>query len=73
MHHFRAIFTTKVTTYYQEILGKTGGAPPHTAEVKETWWTLVMKLLKVLFQEIHKVKMFAPELGNIRDDKGRMI
>jgi hypothetical protein len=29
--HFRAIFTTKITSYYQEILGKMGGAPPHTA------------------------------------------
>ena len=39
--HFRAIFTTEVTSYYQEILGKTGGAPPHTAEVKATCWALV--------------------------------
>jgi hypothetical protein len=26
--HFRAIFMTDVTDYYQEILGKTGGPPP---------------------------------------------
>ncbi len=70
--HFRAIFTTEVTSHYQEILGKTGGAPPHTAEVKATCWALVTKLLKVLFQEIHKVRMFASELGNIRDDNTRV-
>jgi hypothetical protein len=34
--HFRAIFATEITSYYQEILGNTGGAPPHTAEVKAT-------------------------------------
>ncbi len=66
--HFWAIFTTKVVSYYQEILGKTRGAPPHTAEVKATCWALVTKLLKVLFQKVHKVRMFVAELGNIRDD-----
>jgi len=44
--HFRAILTTEVISYYQEILGKTGGAPPHTAEVKATCWAMVTKLLK---------------------------
>ena len=61
-----------MTSYYQEILGKTGGAPPHTAEVKATCWALVTKLLKVLFKEIHKVRMFASELGTIRDDNARV-
>jgi hypothetical protein len=70
--HLWAIFKTKITSYYQEILGKTGGAPPHTAEVKATCWALVTKLLKVLFQEIHKVRMFAAELGNIWDDNTRV-
>jgi len=70
--HFRAIFATKVTSYYQEILGKAGGAPPRTAEVKATCWALVTKLLKVLFQENRKVRMFALELGNIRDDNVRV-
>jgi hypothetical protein len=28
--HFRAIFTMEVTNYHQEIIGKIGGAPPHT-------------------------------------------
>ncbi len=64
--HFRAIFATEVMSYYQEILGKIGGAPPHTAEVKATCWALVTKLLKVLFQEVHKVRIFVAELGNIR-------
>ena len=36
--HFRAIFTMEVTNYYQEIIGKIGGAPPHTPKVKSTCW-----------------------------------
>jgi hypothetical protein len=71
--HFRAIFTMEVTNCYQEILGKTGGrAPPHTSEVKATCWALVTKLLWVMFQEIHKVRMFAAELNNIKDDPARV-
>ncbi len=70
--HFWAIFATEVMSYYLEILGKMGGAPPHTAEVKVTCWALVTKLLKVLFMEVHKGRMFVAELGNIRDDNARV-
>ena len=70
--HFRAIFVTEVTDYYQEILGKTGGPPPHDKEIKATCWALVTKLLKVIFQEIHKVRVFAADLGNLKDDTGRV-
>jgi hypothetical protein len=44
--HFCAIFVTEVTDYYQEILGKTGGPPPHDKEIKATCWALVTKLLR---------------------------
>jgi hypothetical protein len=54
--------------YYQEILGKTGSLPPHDKEVKATCWALVTKLLKVIFREVHKVKVFVADLGNIKDD-----
>ncbi|KAL3805739.1 hypothetical protein ACHAW5_003819 [Stephanodiscus triporus] len=70
--HFRAIFVTEVTDYYQEILGKTGGPPPHDKEIKATCWALVTKLLKVIFQEVHKVRVFAADLGNLKDDTGRV-
>ena len=70
--HFRAIFVTEVTDYYQEILGKTGGPPPHDKEIKATCWALVTKLLKVIFQEVHKVRVFAADLGNLKDDMGRV-
>ena len=70
--HFRAIFVTEVTDYYQEILGKTGGAPPHDKEITATCWALVTKLLKVIFQEVHKVRVFAADLGNLKDDMGRV-
>jgi hypothetical protein len=66
--HFWAIFATEVTDYYQEILGKTGGRPPHDKEIKATCWALVTKLLKVIFQEVHKVRVFAADLGNVEDD-----
>jgi hypothetical protein len=36
-----------------------------------TCWALVTKLLKVLFKEIHKVCMFAGELGNVKDNLAR--
>jgi hypothetical protein len=70
--HLRAIFVTKVTDYYQEILGKTGGPPPHDKEIKATCWALVTKLLKVIFQEVHKVRVFAADLGNIKDDTAQV-
>jgi hypothetical protein len=70
--HFRAIFVTEVTDYYQEILGKTGGSPPHDKEIKATCWALVTKLLKVIFQEVQKVRVFAADLGNIKDDTARV-
>jgi hypothetical protein len=70
--HFRAIFVTEVTDYYQEILGKMGGPPPHDKEIKATCWALVTKLLKVIFQEVHKVRVFAADLGNLKDDMGRV-
>jgi hypothetical protein len=65
---FWAIFATEVTDYYQEILGKTGGPPPHDKEIKTKCWALVTKLLKVIFQEVRKVRVFAADLGNVKDD-----
>jgi hypothetical protein len=53
--HFWAIFTTELTGYYHEILGKTGSPPPHNKEVKAACWALVTKLLTTIFKEIHKV------------------
>jgi hypothetical protein len=72
--HFHAIFVTEVTDYYQEILGKTEGPPPHDKEIKikATCWALVTKLLKVIFQEVHKVWVFAADLGNLKDDMGQV-
>jgi hypothetical protein len=70
--HFRSIFTTKVTGYYQEILGKMGGHPPHDKGVKALCWALVTKLLKMIFKEIHKVRMFAAEHCNVREDPAKV-
>jgi hypothetical protein len=69
---FRTIFLNEVGNYYTEILGKMGGAPPHDKAVMATCWALMTKLLKVLFKEIHKVHMFAGELGNVKDDPARV-
>ncbi len=62
--HFSAIF-------YRDILGKSG-APPQSAASKASCWSLVTKLLKVLFKEIHKVRVEAAGLKNIRDDAARV-
>jgi hypothetical protein len=70
--HFRSIFTTEVTGYHQEILGKMGGHPSHDKEVKTLCWALVTKLLKRIFKKIHKVRMFAAELGNVQEDPAKV-
>jgi hypothetical protein len=71
MMHCSAIFITKVDGFYQDILGKIG-APPQSAASKASCWCLVMKLLRVLFKEIHKVRVEAAGLENIRDDVARV-
>ena len=67
MMHFSAMFITKVDNFYRNILGESG-APPQSAASEVSCWSLVTKLLKVLFKEIHKVRMEAEGLKNIRDD-----
>jgi hypothetical protein len=71
-NHFRSISTFMVTIYYLEILGKTGGPPPHDKTIMASCWALVTKLLETIFKEIHAVRMFASELGNVRDDPPRV-
>jgi hypothetical protein len=71
MMHFSAIFVTTVDNFYCNILGKSG-APPEPAPSKASCWSLVTKLLKVLFKEIHKVRMEAEGLKNIRDNAARV-
>ena len=66
--HTSAIFITELTLYYDEILSKTGGDPPHTKEVKESCWALVTKLLKTILKEIHKVWRFAAKTVSIGSD-----
>ena len=34
---------------------------------------MARKLLKILFRDIHKVRMFVSELGNIQDNNARLI
>jgi hypothetical protein len=61
-----------VMNYCTEILGKTGGPPPHDKAVMALCWALGTKLLKTIFKEIHRVRMFVVELGNVRDDPARV-
>jgi hypothetical protein len=70
--HFRAIFLTEVSNYYLDILGKAGGTPPHMAEIKATCWALVTKLLRVLFKEVHGVRMHAAGLKHVVGDPARV-
>jgi hypothetical protein len=68
MMHFSAIFITEVVGFYRDILGKSG-APPQSAASKVSCWSLVTKLLRVLFKYIHKMRVEAVGLENdIRDD-----
>jgi hypothetical protein len=60
--HTSAIFVTEISLYYGEILCKTGGDPPYTKELKESCWALVMKLLRTIIREVHKVRRFAAEV-----------
>jgi len=67
--HTSTIFITELTLYYDEILSKTGGDPPHTKEVKESCWALVTKLLKTILKEVHKVRRrFAAEAVSVGSD-----
>ncbi len=67
--HTSAIFITELTLYYDKILSKTGGDPPHTKEVKEScYWALVTKLLQTILKEVHKVRWFAAEAVSIGTD-----
>jgi hypothetical protein len=65
------LFITEITLYYDEILSKTGGDPPHSKEVKESCWALVVKLLKTNLKEVHKVRRFAAEAVFIGADSLR--
>ena len=62
------LFVTELTLYYEEILSKTGGDPPHSKEVKESCWALVTKLLRTILKEVHKVRRFAAEAVSIGSD-----
>ncbi len=66
--HTSMLFVTEITLYYDEILSKTGGDPPHTKEVQESCWALVTKLLSTIFKEVHKVRWFAAEAVSIGTD-----
>jgi hypothetical protein len=66
--HTSTIFITELTLYYNEILTKTGGDPPHTKEVKESCWALVTKLLRTILKEVHKVGRFVAEAVSIGSD-----
>ena len=68
---FQSIFITEVDGFYRDILGKSG-PPPQSAASKASCWSLVTKLLRVLFKEIHKVRVEAAGLKNIRDDAARV-
>jgi hypothetical protein len=61
----------EITLYYDEILSKTGGDPPHSKEVKESCWALVTKLLRTVLREVHKVRRFAAEAVSIGSDSLR--
>jgi hypothetical protein len=66
--HTFTILVTEISLYYDKILCKTGGEPLHTKEVKESCWALVMKLLRTIIREVHKVQCFAAEAVSFGTD-----
>jgi hypothetical protein len=59
------LFIMEITLYYNEILSKMGGKPPHSKEVKESCWALVTKLLRTILKEVHKVRHFVAKAVSI--------
>ena len=59
---FHELFVIEVNLFYETMLNKVGGEHPSKAS-KVQCWALVTKLLKTIFQAMHKACMFATEAG----------
>ena len=63
------LLITEVSSYYEDILAKTGGEGAATKQVEESCWALVMKLLRTIIDEIHEVRLFAREAVSFGSDE----
>jgi hypothetical protein len=70
--HFNAVFITKVSSFYLDILGKKGGTPPFSAAVVASCWAFITELLRVMIKEIHRICMHAESLEFIQDDPAQV-
>ncbi len=62
------LFITEIMLYYDGILWKTGGDPPHSKEVKKSCWALIINLLRTILKEVHKVLRDAAKAVSIGSD-----
>ena len=63
-----SLFKTELTNLYHELLGKAYGKPPYPKDAMATCWSLTMELLKVLFEELIKVRVMACA-AHLHEDK----
>jgi hypothetical protein len=55
-----ALFATKIPSYYDKLLAKTGGENP-LVQSKAACWALVTKLMRTIFIDVHQVRCVASE------------
>jgi hypothetical protein len=55
-----ALFITKIPSYYDKLLAKTGGENP-LVQSKAACWALVTKLMCTIFINVHQVRCVASE------------
>jgi hypothetical protein len=62
------LFKTEVTDFYLELLGHAYGEGPYPKAIQEVCWSLVMKMLRVFFEELGRVRIVACEAHLLVDE-----
>ena len=62
------LFKTEITDFYFELLGYAYGEGPYPKQIQEACWSLVMKMLRVFFDELAAVRIVACEAHLLIDE-----
>lgn len=62
------MFKTELTDFYMELLGYAYGEGPYPKDIQESCWTLVMKMLRLFFEELSSVRIVACEAHLLVDE-----
>ena len=62
------MFKTELTDFYMELLGFAYGEAPYPKDIQESCWTLVMKMLRLFFEELSRVSIVACEAHLLVDE-----